>query len=105
MASMGSDSSWLGKGNFGYHKWAERGDIHEKGNTTAFDRARKRVFLVGHVWGYKEDPAAEVKIEANVRCLQANGGPKQQSQSAAVSICVSFVLAVAALTSAFVGGW
>lgn len=113
---MSADSSWLGNGNFGFHKFAEARDVHDRGNTTAYDRARKRVFIVGHVWGHKTDAASQgAKVEASVRCLQANGGPKEQnirpvdgeggsaesaSENGAVSSTFASVLLLGFLTSA-----
>ncbi|KAK0647142.1 hypothetical protein B0T16DRAFT_446940 [Cercophora newfieldiana] len=82
MDVLDTDSSWLGKGNFGFAKFSDAGDVHEKGNTTAYDLARKRAFVVAHVWGSRGH--GEARAEASVRCLQANGGPKQMSVSEGV---------------------
>jgi len=95
---LDTDSLWLGKGNFGFAKYAETGNAHDKGNMTAYDRARRRVFVVGHVWG----DATGARAEASVRCLQANGGPKQQgvaevesgSKNAAVTLNIGPLFAL-----------
>lgn len=75
-----ADSQLLSGGNFGFMKFAEEDDIHEEGNTTAFERAVKRVFVVGHVWGYRTRGNWEnANPDVQVMCLQANGGSRRET--------------------------
>ncbi|GAB1316914.1 hypothetical protein MFIFM68171_07124 [Madurella fahalii] len=123
---LDADSRLLRRGNFGFMKFAEGEDIHERGNTTAFERAVKRVFLSGHVWGYRTRPDVQnVRIDTEVTCLQANSGPTEDSgdqngsqsgnengdgnqggdggESAAVSLRVGPLMAVVSLTAVVFG--
>jgi hypothetical protein len=70
--ALNGDSKLLGgpEGNVGFMKFAETDDVHEKGNTSALERASKRVFIVAQVWG--SNSSTKAPVTAGATCLQAN---------------------------------
>ena len=53
-------------------KVAGGNDRHQRGNTTTYEEAVKRVFVVGHIWGHSGTEYPNTDVETDLVCLQAS---------------------------------
>jgi len=96
---VGNNTNLITNGTFSFIQDAldPKGESHERGNTTAYDKLVRRVYIIGHVWGFSKNfslpQGGVLTATAKVRCLRANqegggggknaGGDSQSDNSGA----------------------
>lgn len=76
LAGLDTDETFLpANGTYNFVEFANKADEHHAENSTAYNKAIHRVYVVGHVWGYSGDRAGSTSttVAASVTCLQAKG--------------------------------
>jgi len=60
-------------------------DIHQKGNTTAYEELAKRVYVIGHAWGFSKNLTLQgggtpLGVQVELKCLRAKH-PNEKNMS------------------------